>query len=377
VRTLVLERVHAVLLKEFIQMRRDKLTFGMIVGVPILQLLLFGYAINNDPKHLPTALFIHDQSAVTRSITNALENSRYFDIVESHQVAAAADASLRRGDVAFVVTIPEGFTRQLLRGEQPSILVEADATDPSAAVNALAAINQLTTGALRHLRLEAAGIVPATTPFETVVHRRYNPEGITQYNIVPALLGVILTMTMVMMTSMALTREVERGTIENLLSMPARPGEVMLGKLTPYFLVSGLQVLLILGMARLVFGVPMLGSWILLITAIGFFVIALALLGYLISTVARNQMQAMQVTFFFFLPSILLSGFMFPFRGMPGWAQAIGEVLPLTHFLRLVRGVMLKGSALIDILPHVWPLLLFSLVVGTLALKRYRQTLDD
>ena len=209
------------------------------------------------------------------------------------------------------------------------------------------------------------------------MHRRYNPEGITQYNIVPGLLGVILTMTMVMMTSMALTREVERGTIENLLSMPARPAEVMLGKLTPWFLVSGLQVLLILGMARLVFAVPMLGSWTLLITAIAFFVIALALLGYLISTVARNQMQAMQVTFCFFLPSILLSGFMFPFRGMPGWAQAIGEVLPLTHFLRLVRGVMLKGTGLIDILPHVWPLLVFSLVVGTLVLKRYRQTLDD
>lgn len=376
-KTLVAGRIQAVLLKEFIQMRRDRLTFGMIVGVPILQLLLFGYAINNDPKHLPTALFIHDHSPVTRSITNALENSRYFDIIESHHAAAPADASLHRGDVAFVVTIPEGFTHRLLRGEHPSILVEADATDPSAAVNALAAVDQLATGALRHLRLEPAGIVPASAPFETLVHRRYNPEGITQYNIVPGLLGVILTMTMVMMTSMALTREVERGTIENLLSMPARPAEVMLGKLTPYFLVSGLQVLLILGMARLVFGVPMLGSWTLLITAIGFFVIALALLGYLISTVARNQMQAMQVTFFFFLPSILLSGFMFPFRGMPGWAQAIGEVLPLTHFLRLVRGVMLKGAGFIDILPHVWPLLLFSLVVGTLALKRYRQTLDD
>ncbi len=358
-------------------MRRDRLTFAMIVGIPIIQLTLFGFAINNDPKHLPTALYVHDHTAYTRSIINALENSSYFDLVAVNQNEEQGDAQLQRGDVAFVITIPDGFTKALMRGESPQLLIEADATDPSASINAIAVLPQLVSSALRHQRLAPAGLVVSAPLFETLIHRRFNPEGITQYNIVPGLLGVILTMTMVMMTAMALTREVERGTIENLLAMPSRPAEVMIGKLLPYFLVGGIQVLLILGMARLVFNVPMLGSYELLISVITVFVASLAALGYLISSVARSQMQAMQMTFFFFLPSILLSGFMFPFRGMPQWAQWIGEILPLTHFLRLARGVMLKGAELSEVTTHIWPLLLFTALVTTLALKRYRQTLDD
>lgn len=358
-------------------MRRDRLTFAMIVGIPIIQLTLFGFAINNDPKHLPAALYVHDHTAYTRSIINALENSSYFDLVAVNQNEEQGDAQLQRGDVAFVITIPDGFTKALMRGESPQLLIEADATDPSASINAIAVLPQLVSSALRHQRLAPAGLVVSAPLFETVIHRRFNPEGITQYNIVPGLLGVILTMTMVMMTAMALTREVERGTIENLLAMPSRPAEVMIGKLLPYFMVGGIQVLLILGMARLVFNVPMLGSYQLLISVIAVFVASLAALGYLISSVARSQMQAMQMTFFFFLPSILLSGFMFPFRGMPQWAQWIGEILPLTHFLRLARGVMLKGAELSEVTTHIWPLLLFTALVTTLALKRYRQTLDD
>ena len=376
-RSLSMSRVAAILIKELIQMRRDRLTFAMIVGIPIIQLTLFGFAINNDPKHLPTALYVHDHTAYTRSIINALENSSYFDLVAANRTEAEGDAQLLRGDVAFVITIPDGFTKALLRGESPQLLIEADATDPSASINAIAVLPQLVSSAFRHQRLAPAGLITTPPLFETIIHRRFNPEGITQYNIVPGLLGVILTMTMVMMTAMALTREVERGTIENLLAMPSRPAEVMIGKLLPYFLVGGIQVLLILGMARLVFNVPMLGSYPLLISVIAVFVASLAALGYLISSVARSQMQAMQMTFFFFLPSILLSGFMFPFRGMPQWAQWIGEVLPLTHFLRLARGVMLKGAELSEVTPHIWPLLLFTALVTTLALKRYRQTLDD
>ncbi len=375
--SLSMSRVAAILIKELIQMRRDRLTFAMIVGIPVIQLTLFGFAINNDPKHLPTALYVHDHTEYTRSMVNALENSGYFDLVAVNQNEAQGDAQLLRGDVAFVITIPDGFTKALLRGESPQLLIEADATDPSASINAIAVLPQLVSSAFRHQRLAPAGLITAKPLFETVIHRRFNPEGITQYNIVPGLLGVILTMTMVMMTAMALTREVERGTIENLLAMPSRPAEVMIGKLLPYFLVGGIQVFLILGMARLVFNVPMLGSYQLLISVIAVFVASLAALGYLISSVARSQMQAMQMTFFFFLPSILLSGFMFPFRGMPQWAQWIGEILPLTHFLRLARGVMLKGAELSEVTPHIWPLLLFTALVTTLALKRYRQTLDD
>ena len=370
-------RIAAILIKELIQMRRDRLTFAMIVGIPILQLTLFGFAINNDPKHLPTALHVHDHSAYSRAIVSALENSGYFDLRHDNRSDATGDAQLLRGEVAFVITIPNGFTKALLRGERPQLLVEADASDPSAAINAIAALPQVLTSALRHQHLHPAGITVDQPLVDLVIHRRFNPEGITQYNIVPGLLGVILTMTMVMMTAMALTREVERGTIENLLAMPSRPAEVMIGKLLPYFMVGGIQVLLILGMARFVFTVPMLGSYLLLLSVITLFVGSLAALGYLISSVARSQMQAMQMTFFFFLPSILLSGFMFPFRGMPIWAQWIGEALPLTHFLRLARGIMLKGAGLPDVATHIWPLLLFTALVTTVALKRYRQTLDD
>ncbi|MFM7784677.1 MAG: ABC transporter permease, partial [Gammaproteobacteria bacterium] len=328
------------------------------------------------PKHLPTAVFVQDQSTITRAIVNAFGNSGYCRIVASNASEAEGDEQLARGDVAFVVTIPEGFTRKLLRNERPQLLLEADASDPAAASNALAAAMGLAETALAHERLAAAGVQAGAPPFEVVPHRSYNPEGISQYNTVPGLLGVILTMTMVMMPALALTREVERGTMENLLALPVNPAEVMIGKLLPYAGMGAVQVLIILAVAHGVFEVPMLGSYPLLLGMIGIFIASVSVMGYLISTVARNQMQAMQMTFFFFLPSMLLSGFMFPFRGMPEWAQGIGELLPLTHFLRIVRAIMLKGAELPDVLPHVPPLLAFLLVVAGLALARFRRTLD-
>ena len=370
-------RFAAVVVKEFIQMRRDRLTFGMLVGIPLLQLMLFGFAINADPKHLPTALRVADESVFARSLVTALQNSDYFRIVARAGSDSEAERMLRRGDVQFVVNLPVDFARKLQRGERPVLLVEADASDPVATGNAIAVLANLNVTALDHdLVGPLARLKGQAPPFEVRVHRLYNPEGITQYNIVPGLMGVILTMTMVMGTGLAMTRERERGTLENLLATPVTPLEVTLGKIVPNILVGYIQIGLILLAAHFVFQVPMLGSLPLLLACVLAFVFANLAVGFTFSTLAKNQMQAMQMTMFFFLPNMLLSGFMFPFRGMPGWAQAIGEVLPLTHFLRIVRGILLKGNGGAEILPELWPMLAFLLAALTLSLLRYRRTLD-
>ena len=372
-----LHRFWAIVVKEFIQMRRDRFTFGMMVGIPMIQIILFGFAINSNPKHLPTAVYAADNSPFARTFVWALRNSSYFDVVRMARSAGEIRELLAEGDVQFAVTVPVDFSRQLLRGERPDLLLEADATDPAAVGFATAAISALTssvldpdlTGPLQRLR----GSPP---PFNLVIHPHYNPENISQYNIVPGLMGVMLTMTMVMITGLAITRERERGTMENLLSTPAHPGEVLLGKIIPYLTIGYAQVTLVLLASWLVFSVPMVGSIPLLLALALLFILANLAVGITFSTIAKNQLQAVQMAFFFFLPSLLLSGYMFPFRGMPGWAQALGEALPLTHFLRIVRGILLKGNGLAECAPDVWPIALF--VVGMLALgiKRYRQTLD-
>lgn len=370
-------RLFALLIKEFIQMRRDRVTFAMMLGVPLMLLLLFGFAINNDPKHLPAALVSTSNDHYTRAMVSALEMTGYYRFDHRPATAAEGEALIQRGAVAFVVTIPSDFARRVERGTGAQILIEADATDPAVASGAISTLGTVASEALlREQGQEAAAAAMAASQLQVVVHRRYNPEGISQYNIVPGLLGVILQMTMVMMTSMALTRESERGTLENLLAMPASPFEIMLGKVLPYAVVGAVQVVVVLLAAKGIFSVPFIGGLPLLLSAILVFVLALVLLGYTISTVARTQMQAMQLTFFFFLPSILLSGFMFPYRGMPGWAQTLGEVLPLTHFLRIVRGVMLKGADFATIANEVGALVLFVLVFATIALLRFRRTLD-
>jgi ABC-2 type transport system permease protein len=369
-------RAGAVLVKEFIQMRRDRFTFAIMVMVPVMQLILFGFAINSDPKNLPTAVLLADNGRYARSILAAMKNSDYFDIRAMAATPEDGTRMLREGDVSFVVTVPVNFSRDLVRGRSPQLLIEADATDPLAAGNAIAAMSVLTTVALRDDLIGPLATRAQRPAFETVVHRLYNPEGLTQYNIVPGLIGVILTMTMVMVTAMAMTRERERGTFENLLATPVHPFEVMLGKIIPYVLVGYVQVTLVLLGARFIFGVPIVGSLLLLGAAIGVFIAANLSLGFTFSTIARNQLQAMQMTVFFLLPSILLSGFIFPFRGMPRWAQWIGEILPNTHFLRVVRGILLKGNGPAEIWPDIWPLFLFLLLVGTIAMTRYRRTLD-
>lgn len=370
-------RFWAIVVKEFVQMRRDRLTFGMMIGIPLLQLVLFGYVINSDPRDLPAAVLLADNGPQGRTLLTGIQNSTYFRYVRQARTESEAHDLLARGDVQFVINIPANFTRDLLRGDRPAILIEADATDPAATGNALASLRPVLDNALQHdFKGPLAFLAATNAPIDLRIHARYNPEVITQYNIVPGLMGVVLTMTMVIITGLAVTRERERGTMENLLSMPTRPLEVMVGKIVPYILVGYIQVGLILLAAHFLFHVPMVGSLALLLVLALLFIAANLAVGITFSTVARNQLQAMQMSFFFFLPSLLLSGFMFPFRGMPEWAQALGEVFPLTHFLRVVRGVLLKGNGLAEVFPELWPIALFTAVALAIGVKRYRQTLD-
>lgn len=370
-------RFWAIVLKEFIQMKRDRVTFAMMVGIPLMQLMLFGFAINSDPKHLPTAIRAADQGPFARTLVAALKNSGYFTLVRETATEAEANELLQLGEVQFVINIPEDFSRRILRGERPRVLIEADATDPAATGPAIAAARTIAATVFsRDLPGPIARLRGTDGPVDFQIHAHYNPENITQYNVVPGLMGVVLTMTMVVITALAITRERERGTMENLLSTPVRPIEVMIGKILPYIAVGYIQVTLILLAARFIFGVPMVGN-LALVYAVAFLFIAANLsVGITFSTLAQNQLQAVQMAFFFFLPSILLSGFMFPFRGMPEWAQWIGSCLPNTHFLRIVRGILLKGNGPMEILPEIWPLLLFLVVAMTIGVKRYRQTLD-
>jgi len=372
-----LKRTWAMVVKEFVQMRRDRMTFATMIIIPILQLVLFGFAINTDPKHLPTAMLVRDDGPLTRAVLASMKNSDYFKFTRHVRNPAALDAMLRSGEVQFAVEIPASFERDVRRGDRPSVLVIADATDPVATGMAISALQGLTDTALRReLRGPDASVAARAPPFEITLQRRYNPEGETKLNIVPGLLGVVLTMTMMMFTALAVTREIERGTMESLLAMPIKPVEIMIGKIAPFVLVGFVQMSIILSAAYFVFGVPIMGSLGLLIALTTLFAAANLAVGYTFSTIAQNQLQAVQLTFFFFLPNILLSGFMFPFRGMPDWAQWIGEALPLTHFLRIVRGIMLKGNSFADMQLDVLALIIFVVVAMWLALMRFRRTLD-
>ncbi len=372
-----LRRIYATFVKELIQLRRDRITFATMIFIPVFQLLLFGYAINTDPKHLPTAVLLQDDSAFTRSFLSAMRASDYFDVVRRAASEAELDSLLLSGTVQFGVQIPANFGRDVMRGDRPALLVVADATDPVATGGAVSALQGLTAHVFdRELVGPAARLKVGQQPFELRVHRRYNPTGETQLNIVPGLMGTILTLTMLIFTALSVTREIERGTMESLLAMPIRPVEIMLGKIAPYVLIGGIQMTLILTLAHFLFAVPVVGSLALLVALTLLFIVAMLSVGYTFSTVATTQLQAMQMSFFFFLPNILLSGFMFPFRGMPAWAQYVGEVLPLTHYLRIVRGIMLKGAAFADLNTDVLAMAAFTLFAMGVAVARFRQTLD-
>ena len=363
--------------KEFIQMRRDRLTFAMMIGIPLIQIILFGFAINSDPRHLPLAILSGDNSRYSRSIVAGMQASSYFDIDRSINSRAEAKRLLELGEVQFVLTIPQQFGLDIERGKRPVLLLEADATDPMATGNAVNSMREIINRALaRDLKGSLSYLLPKESAVDLRIHADYNPEAISQYNIVPGLMGVILTLTLVMITSLAITRETERGTMENLLTTPVRPLEVMMGKIIPYVMVGYIQMMLIMAASIFLFHVPINGNPLIVFTYSAIFIAANLTVGVTISTVARNQLQAVQMSIFFFLPSLLLSGFMFPFRGMPDWAQNLGSILPLTHYLRLVRGVLLKGTGWEESLHHLWPIVVFWIIVIIVGLKRYRRTLD-
>lgn len=371
------DRFIAVLIKEFIQMRRDRVTFAMMIGLPIVQLMLFGFAINADPHHLPTLIEMNDAGPITRAIISGMKNSDYFDFIGPVYGVAAGEEALRRGDANFVLVIPRNFERDVVRGFKPNLLLAADASDPSAVGGAASALSGIVQTAVREtMRGPLASIAGAAPPFSIDVHREYNPEGKTSTNIVPGLLAIILSMTMVLITAVAIVKETERGTMEMLMSTPVRPFEVMLGKILPYIIVGYVQTIVFVVAARIVFSVPFNGQVLAFFIGFNLYIVVNLALGFLISTMARNQMQAMQLSFFTILPSILLSGFMFPFAGMPQWAQAIGTAVPATHFLRLIRAVMLKGAGLADITGNLAALGIILVVISIVAMLRYRQTLD-
>jgi len=366
-------RTGAMLLKEFLQLRRDRLTLATMITIPLMQLLLFGYAINTMPRDLPTAVLLQENSDVGRSILKALENTHYFKVTRVVRDEAEFDQLLQSGAVLFAVEVPVNFERSLRRGDRPPLLVVADATDPVASGSALGTLGQVVQTAL----LNDRAIPDATAPaFEIRQHARYNPAAVSQLNIVPGLLGTILTLTMLIFTALSVTRETERGTMENLLSMPIRPLEIMLGKITPYIVIGFLQASLIVLAAVVLFGVPVLGSFGLLAALTTLFIATNLSVGYTFSTLAQNQLQAVQMAMMYFLPNLLLSGFLFPFAGMPKWAQYIGETLPLTHYVRIVRSIMLKGSSLADLQVDAAALAALMLVAMTIAVTRFRRTLD-
>jgi ABC-2 type transport system permease protein len=366
-------RSGAMLLKEFLQLRRDRITFATMIIIPLLQLVLFGYAINATPRNLPTAVLLQESSDVGRSILAAMKNTEYFSITEQLHSDAELDQALDSGRVLFAVEIPAGFERALRRGDKPALLVAADATDPVATGNAVGALASLVDTALAHDH----GLPETGQPlFEIRTHQRYNPAAVTAFNIVPGLLGTILTLTMLIFTALSVTREIERGTMESLLAMPITPLEIMLGKIAPYVLVGFLQAALILGASVVMFGVPIAGNIGLLALLTTLFIATNLAFGYTFSTLAQNQLQAMQMSMMFFLPNMLLSGFVFPFLGMPRWAQVVGEWLPLTHFIRISRSIMLKGSALGQLQYDTLALAALMGVAMTIAVTRFRRTLD-
>lgn len=372
-----LRRMRALITKEFIQILRDRSTFGMIFMMPIIQLLLYGYAINTNPKMLPTALVAADQSVYVRSITTALQNTGYFKITEQPATEKEAESMMDKGEVQFIIEVPVDFTRKLLRNEHPQILIAADATDPVAIGNSLASVGRINQTALqRDLKNAPEELQSKSPPYDITLHTRYNPEGLTSYNIIPGLIALLLNMTLISMTAVAMTRERERGTLENLLAMPAKPIEVMLGKISPFIIIAYLQAFVILFVAAILFGLPIMGSPLLLVIGLSVYIVSNLGIGFTISTFATNQLQAMQMTFFYFMPSMLLSGFLFPFRGMPMWAQTLGSAFPITHALRIIRGIVLKGIGADAVWTDIWPMLIFTVFIGLVALRRYRETID-
>lgn len=371
------QRLIAIIKKEFIQLKRDRGTLGMIIMLPIIQLLLFGYAINTDPKNLPTAIISEDNTFLTRSIVAGLQNSEYFRVTHHISSDKQGNKLLKQGKVFFVISIPDNFTQNVIRGANPEILLQADATDPTAISNAVSSLNGITNKIIQeNMKGNLSYLKNQPSPFSIIVHKLYNPEGFTKYNIVPGLIGLVLIFSGVMMTALAITRERERGTMENLLSMPIKPIEIMMGKIIPFVFIGLFQVGIVLLIAYFLFSIPIFGSVLLLFSCSLLFIICNLAIGFLISTIAKNQTQALQMSVFVILPSVVMTGFMFPFQAMPIWAQAIAKCIPLTYFLKIARGIILKGADFIDIFPNLWPLGVIVAFLTIITLHIYKNTLD-
>ncbi len=371
------QRLIAIIKKEFIQLKRDRGTLGMIIMLPIIQLLLFGYAINTDPKNLPTAIISEDNTFLTRSIVAGLQNSEYFRVTHHISSDKQGNKLLKQGKVFFVISIPDNFTQNVIRGAKPEILLQADATDPTAISNAVSSLNGITNKIIQeNMKGNLSYLKNQPSPFSIIVHKLYNPEGFTKYNIVPGLIGLVLIFSGVMMTALAITRERERGTMENLLSMPIKPIEIMMGKIIPFVFIGLFQVGIVLLIAYFLFSIPIFGSVLLLFSCSLLFIICNLAIGFLISTIAKNQTQALQMSVFVILPSVVMTGFMFPFQAMPIWAQAIAKCIPLTYFLKIARGIILKGADFIDIFPNLWPLGVIVAFLTIITLHIYKNTLD-
>lgn len=366
-------RIHAVVIKEFRQILRDKGTLALIIMMPLMLMLLFGYAINNNPRNLPTALVVNSQGELSRSLIKAMENTGYFRIKSVTRDLELASELMKRGNVQFVIYFPHDLERDLARGFAPKILIDIDATDPASSAQVSSALIAAFNEAISRDKFNPEH---QNSEFELVVHTKYNPELLTRYQIIPGLIGILLTLTTILLAGISMTKEYERGTMENLLATPLYPTEVMLGKILPYLFISYLQICVLLFIARYLFELPVITNWGSLIACCTLLMLANLGVGFTFSTLAKNQLQVMQMTYFFFLPSLLLSGFMFPFYGMPRWAQILGEFFPLTHFLRMIRGIWLKNALITDYAYDVIAIFVFLCASTTLSLYRYKRTLD-
>lgn len=374
------KRLRALVIKEFIQMRRDRLTLAMMLLLPLVQLAVFGFAINTDVKHVPMVVIDRSLSRQSRELIQAFTNSEYFDLVATVDKEAELADQVDRGLVKVGLVIPPDYAKNLSRGLPAKVQVLVDATDPIIASSALAnsqgIANYLSLPILyRHLE-RGTSYRPPDLPVTMEIRAWYNPDLVTSHYIVPGLIGVILTMTMMMITSMAIVKERETGTLEQLITTPLRPVELMLGKIIPYMVVGYVQVTIALLVGVLVFKVPVRGSITALYTVAFFFILCYLGLGLLISTVSGNQQQAMQVSFFIFLPTILLSGFMFPRAGMPEPAQYLGLVMPLTYFLEILRGIILKGVGLGVLMRFIAPMIVLMICFFSLAVIRFQRRMD-
>jgi ABC-2 type transport system permease protein len=377
--TLSFARIYGLIRKEFILISRDRGTIAMLVIMPIMLLILFGFAIDMDPKHLPTAIINYDESPLTRSFISNLESSRYFKIVDTKTDPHTTSLNLSSGKLGFAIIIPANFTRHFIRGENPELLVKIDGSDPGSSATALGNVQPILTNALNQFTQQGLSS-PNTNAIKRtahlVIHRLYNEENKSAFNIVPGLIGVLLTLTMVMLTSTAITSEFDSGSMEMLLSTPLLPTEIILGKVLPYIVLGYLQLTSVLIFGKLLIHIPIQGSLLLLYVAAAPFIIANLMVGMIFSTLAKTPMQAMQLSVFYQLPSMFLSGYIFSFYGMPKWAQLIGSCLPMTYFMRIARGIMLKGNELQQIVPNIIPIILIALVLIILTKIIFRKTLD-